>query len=573
MSVGQRNTRRQRAAAGLRTTRARFRALDPRDRLSLWAWLFLTLALAPLVIGSTGRMHASEVVVPGTESAKAQALSEQAFGREYDHLVLLQGPRRTLDKEGPAIAERIARIPEHRVLDPWRAGGKALRPERDKAVLVVGIRKSFDDAGPAAGRLREQLRDEVKAPLTVHLTGFADLNRSIKDETVTAMEFCELLAAPLLVLILILVLGSPIAAAMPLALGGCVAVMQIAVVDLINRYVTDLEVTSIAVGMAMSLALGVDYALLLVARFRRELAAGTEVGEASEIAATNAGRTVKFAAAVLVFTMTAATIATPASVLKSATIGVLAAVAFSVLGATLALPPLLRWAGHDINRYQIVSPGAESRRWSGIALAVLRRPVIAAGLVLAMMLAISAPALGLETGPPDPRILPKDDPARADFDVIERELGATRSMPFVVTVVANSGTLADERLEKLARFERQLARDRETDQVLGPATVARRTAALAQAPGQLDEASAGVRDGRLATGKLENGLERAAGGADQLIAGLSTAADGSRKLEAGGASATDRREARPGRGVRAPRRAGARARGRACARAGWRASR
>ncbi len=504
-------------AAGLRTARARFRALERRDRASVLVWVAMTLALAPFVIGSPGRMHASEIVVPGTESAEAQELSKREFGREYPHLVLLKGPPEALDRHGPAIAERLAGLPDNRVLDPWRAGGRALRPEPDKAMLLVGTRKSFDDTGPAATRMREVLRDEVKPPLSAHITGYRDLNRSIADQTVTAMERCELIAAPLLMLVLLLVLGTPLAMAMPLFLGGCVAVMEIGMIDLINRYVTDLEVTAIAVGLAMSLALGVDYALLLVARFRRELAAGTSVREASEIAATRAGRTVRFAAMVLAFVMTAATIATPASVLKSATIGVLVAVGLSVVGATFALPPLLRWAGHDINRWQIVSPGAESQRWSGIALAVLRRPVAATILVLGLMLALSAPALSLETGPPDPRIIPKDDPARADFEVVERELGASRSMPYEVTIVANRGTLADERLKELAKFERELARDPDAAEVLGPATVARRTAALATVPKRLRQTSATVRDGQRGMVRLEDGLDRAAGGADQLI--------------------------------------------------------
>jgi len=500
------DSRRGRVGAGLRTVRRRFRGLGRRDRLSLLAWIALTAALAPFAIGAPGRMHASEVVVPGTESARAQELGDRAFGREYAHLVLLQGPQNVLDERGPAIAASVAKLPQHRVLDPWSAGGRALRPTPDKAVLVVGIQKSFDAAGPDAARLRHQLRDEVKPPLTVHLTGFADLNRSIKDQTVKAMERSELIAAPLLILILILVLGSPIAAVMPLALGGCVAVMQIGTVDLINRYLTNLEVTAVAVGMAMSLGLGVDYALLLVARFRRELAAGASVSEATDTAVTHAGRTVMLAAIVLAFAMTAATVATPASVLKSATIGVLTAVAFSVLGARVALPPLLRWAGRDINRYQIVSPGSESKRWSGIAVVVLRRPVIAAVAVLALMLAISAPALRLQTGPPDARILPTSDPARADFDAVEHAIGASQSMPFVVTVVAHRGTLADGRLDVLARFGRELGRDRETAAVLGPAMVARQTAALAEAPKQLENASTDVTQLVENSRLLEDGL-------------------------------------------------------------------
>ncbi|MFL5911866.1 MAG: MMPL family transporter [Gaiellaceae bacterium] len=531
------STRRQRIAAGLSTARARFRALDRRDRISLILWIVLIAVIAPFRLGATERMHASEVLIPGSEAAKAEQLSNRSFGREFDHVLLLKGPPNALDRQGPKIAERLAQVPRVRVLDPWRAGGPALRLKPDKAELLIAFRESFDDAGPSATRMRELLHHEVKPPLSAYLSGYADLNRSIKDETVKAMERSEVVAAPLLAIVLILILGSPIAAVMPLFLGGCVALGLAGVLDLMNRFVTPLEVPSIAVGTAMSLALGVDYSLLLVARFRSELSTGATVREASEIAAARAGRTVKFAAAVLTVAMAAATIATPASVLKSATAGVLVAVGLSLLGATVAMPPLLRWAGRDINRYQIVSPGAESRRWGGVALAVLRRPKVAALVVLGVMLALAAPTVGMETGSPDPRILPENDPARADFDVIQRELGGTKALPYLVTLVANHGTLADKRLDTLAKFERRLARDPQTEEVLGPATVARRTAALATVPGRLRQASAAVRQGQSGAARLEQGLAQATGGADQLVRGVSAAAAGSVKLRSGGAAA------------------------------------
>jgi RND superfamily putative drug exporter len=537
MSGDDRETRRQRMAAGLRTARARFRALDRRDRVSLIVFLSLVGVLAVFRFGATDRLHPSEVVVPGSESAKAKKLSERAFGREQPHLILLEGPAAELDRQGPAIAERVARIPDHRVLDPWRAGGPALRPKPTQAELLVAIDQSFDEASKSAEHLRGVLHDEVKPPLEAHLTGYADLNRAIKDESVGAVERARIMVTPLLAVALILILGSPIAAGMPLFLGGCVAFALVGMLDLINRFVTPLEVSAISVGAAMAVALGVDYSLLLVARFRRELAAGASVREASEIATMRAGRTVKFAGAVLAIAMTAALLATPASVLKSATVGVLGATALSLIGATFALPPLLRWAGHDINRHQIVPPGAESGRWSGIALRVLRRPTVAAIVVLGIMLALSAPALGLQTGPPDPRILPKDNPARVDWDAIDRDLGATRAVPFILTVAANRGTVADQRLDELARFERELARTPGTATVLGPATVATRTAVLAAIPDRLRRASATVRDGQKGITRLEQGLAQAAGGADQLVGGLSAAADGAARLHAGDTAA------------------------------------
>lgn len=525
--------RRQRIVAGLRTARARFRQLERRDRACLLAWVLAIGVLAVFRIGVEERLHPSEALVPSSDAGKAKALSDRYFGPEQLNLVLLKGPPEVLDRRGPAIADRIAALQHFRVLDPWRGGGKALRPKQGEAVLLVSIGENFDQGSISSQKLRKLLKDDVGPPLEAHLTGFADINYAMKVAAVSAVEKAELVAAPLLVIVLLLVLGSPIAAAMPLFLGGCVALAGGGLLDLLNRFVTPLEIPAISVGAAMALALGVDYSLLLVARFRRELAAGADVREASDIALSQAGRTVLFAGGVLAAAMTTAMLATPAAVLKSATAGVLVATGLSLIGARVALPPLLRWAGHDINRYQVVSPGAESGRWSALALSILRRPARSAVVVLGIMLALAAPALGLVTGPPDPRVLPSDSPARKDFEAIEHSLGASRAMPFIITVVAKNGTLADRRLGELARFERQLRSEKGTAQALGPATVARRTAALATVPGKLRKASRSVHKGQKGVGRLEAGLARAAGGADQLVSGLSAAADGSAKLHAG----------------------------------------
>jgi len=527
-------SRRERAAAGLRTVLARFRALDRRDRVRLVAFVAAVGVLSMFRLGAADRMHASDVLIPGTKSAEARAVSDRSFGTENQLMVLLQGSPDALDRQGPRIASSIARLPGYRVLDPWRVGRPELRPKPGVAELLVGVEKPFDDVSRfESARLRALLDREVKPPLHASLTGFAELNRAITEESIHAVEIGELAAAPILVLLLLWIFGTPIAAAMPLFLGGSAALAGAGLLDLINRFVLPLEASSITLGTVAALALGVDYSLLLVARFRSELAAGASVREASDIALARAGRTVKFAAATLSLAMLTALVVAPASVLKSATVGILSAVLLSVVGAAVALPPLLRWAGHDINRYQVFPPGAESLRWGRLATRALRRPVLATAAVLTVIALLAIPVLSLQSGPPDPRILPTSSSARTDFYAVVRELGGAQALPFVVTVVARRGTLADGRLKQLAAFERELRRDPQTAQVLGPAVLARRTAELTTVPRRLGKAQSTARKGQRGATRLENGLARAAGGADRLAAGLGDAVHGSQQLHDG----------------------------------------
>jgi RND superfamily putative drug exporter len=515
--------------------KARFMGLSRSDRLKLIGFLTVVAVLSLFRIGAADRMHASDVLIPGTKSAEARALTEKAFGGEENQLmVLLKGPPAALDRQGPDVVASIARIKGYKVLDPWGAGGRGLRPKPGVAVVMVGLDRSFDEVSRFdSKRLRAQLEREVEPPVTAHLTGFAEINRAITEESIHAVEIGEVLAAPILILLLLWIFGSPIAAAMPLFLGGTVALAGAGLLDLVNRFLIPLEVTSITLGTVAALALGVDYSLLIVARFRSELAAGRSVQDASQIALVRAGRTVKFAGAVLLVAMLTAMLVAPASVLKSATVGTLVAVVLAVVGATVALPPLLRMAGHDINRFQLFTPGADSQRWGRLAKRTVRHPALAAGVVLVIIAALSIPVFNMQTGPPDPRILSDSSQARADFETVERELGGGQAVPFIVTVVANKGTLADERLAKLAAFERELRRDPRTAQVLGPATIAARAAELAEVPGKLRKAEKKARAGGRGAQRLEEGLEQAAAGAGQLVDGLAEAQRGSEQLHDG----------------------------------------
>ena len=514
---------------------ARFMALSRGDRLRLIGFVAVVAVLSVFRLNASDRMHASDVLIPGTKSAEARELTAKAFGGDENQLmVVLTGAPAALDRQGPRIVESIARIPGYRVLDPWGAGGRALRPKPGVVQILVGMDRSFDQVSRHDSKaLRALLEREVKPPLAVHLTGFAEINRALTAESIAAVEKGELLAAPILVILMLWIFGTPIAAAMPLFLGGSAAFAGAGLLDLINRHVVPLEATSITLGTVAALALGVDYSLLLVARFRSELAAGASVQEASDIALVRAGRTVKFAAAALAAAMLTAMAVAPASVLKSATVGILTAVVLSVIGAMVALPPLLRMAGHDINRFRVFAPGAESERWGRLAKRAVRRPLIAAIAVLAVIAALAIPALSLQTGPPDPRVLPESSLARADFETAVRDLGGGQALPFIVTVAARKGTLADDRLGKLAAFERELRRDPQTAQVLGPATIARRAAELATVPRRLRTAQKAARAGGRGARRLEDGLAQAARGAGQLVDGLAQAQSGSVQLHDG----------------------------------------
>ncbi|MFL5909180.1 MAG: MMPL family transporter [Gaiellaceae bacterium] len=454
----------------------RLRAMPGGDFLRLLAWIDLVGVLAIIGLGVGGHLHRTEPAVGGTPAAKASAVAERAFGHPSNGLVvLLEGPPKELAVQGPAVARRIASLPHFQVIDPWTARVPQLQPKPSQAVLIVNVSEGFQAASDdAAPRLRKFLHATTRPPLIAHMSGYPDTANAIHSTTVKGVERSELIAAPMLVVVLLLVLGSPIAALLPLFLGGCAVAAGGGVLEIVNR-LTPLDASALNLSTMIGLALGVDYSLLLVTRFRSELANGLSVTDASRVAAARAGKTVRFAAAVLAIAMGGALVVVPGGILRSAAVGSLVAVAIGALGATVALPPLLRLVGHDVNRAQLVPAGAQSRRWGDLAMRIVSRPVVAGGLVVAVLLAVSAPTLGLVTGPPNPLTLPKDNAARQDYDAINRDIGdaGSRIVPYTLTAVARGGRFDGPRAQALALFARQLAHDPRTLMALGPATNAR----------------------------------------------------------------------------------------------------
>ncbi len=506
---------------------------QPRRTLAVWGAIIGVLAL--LGIGVGNRLHRTNILIPGTKSGRAEALQKSRFGDSWGLMVLLKGPSSALDQEGPRLARDLDREPRVSVASPWTGGmGRALRKRPDEAVLLLRVQDSFETTSKdAVPRIRELLARDVRAPVVAHMTGYPDIANAVYSGTVKAIERAEMIAAPLLIIILLLVFRSPVAAAVPLLLGLTTVGAAGGVLDLINR-VTDLDVVAFNLASMMGLALGVDYSLLLVSRFREELATGQDVRFAAQTAVSSAGQTVRFAGLALGVAMLAALFVAPGTIMLSSVVGVLVAAVLSVISASVALPATLMLLGERINAYRFGTGSAERAGLAGTALGILRRPALAGGLVLILMVALAAPALAIETGPPDPRILPKSAPERRDFDAITQTLGDGWGAPYEITVASPDGAVTTpQRLREIQSFQNHLASDKRVQAVFGPGVIATQTAPLADASKQLVKGRKQLSHSKRALSRLDHGLSRAAKGTAQLRSGLSTASAGAQRIASG----------------------------------------
>ncbi|MDX6589552.1 MAG: putative drug exporter of the superfamily, partial [Solirubrobacterales bacterium] len=486
--------------------------------------------------GVEGKLDPTTLEVPGTESSRANHLLREHFGDTAPFAILLRGPAAAIDRQGPELVRALRRVPNVTTLSPWDRGSvNPLRPDPLRALILADfhtdVRTAVNDTVPL---LNQILDENVHAPVRATQTGYATLSRAIQDESISASERGELLALPFLLIVLLLVFRSPVAAAIPLAFGAVTVIASRGILYFFTSWF-DIDAFALTVCTMMGLALGVDYALLMVSRFREELARGTSPAEAARVTRRTAGRTTVFAGSTLLLSMLVSLFILPGSLLASLAGTVAMVVILSVAVATIVGPALLTLIGPNVDRWRIgpaPRPDSESRLMAIVG-AALKRPAPVAALIGAVLLLLAAPALALKTGPPSPEQLAKDAPARKDAELIDNSIGAGWDAPFQVVAVNGEGPITDAKsLAALGRFQKQMANLPGVQAVIGPGQISKRTDPLRELGNAVLSSDGNIGPVKQ-LGRLGRSLKVAAGGVGQLRAGIAEAGNGAGLLALG----------------------------------------
>jgi RND superfamily putative drug exporter len=508
------------------------RAAVRRPLAALASWLLLIVVLALLGTGVESRLTQSIFILPGTETARSFDLAADAFGENVIIPILLEGPEKDVDRQGRRLTAVLAAREDTRVLSPWdrAAGIEQLRPGPRAALIVttfdVPYEEAFDTLAP---EVRELVDSEVSAPVEARITGMPIIGNDLKQATYDSANRAELIAIPILLVVLLLVFRAPLAALIP-ALTGLTTLFASA--GLIWILAGPLAIDPIAVLLAsmMGLALGVDYSLLIVSRFREELQAGRDARGAAVHSLATAGRTVLFAGSALAAAMVVAMVVVPGALLLSAAVGVLTATALSVISAFVAMPAALTLLGERIDVLRVGGAGGAAGRLALVA-GVMKRPGFAAIVILLPLLVFTVPAMALDTGPPDVAQLPEGSRARADFERVRDVMGPGWAAPFQVLVVGDTGTITEpSRLRAIRRFQRQASSENDVLLVVGPGRLLKQSQQARSSERELARGQRGLE-------RLRGGLRAAHGGLARIDVGLDQAAAAAGQLAAGGEQA------------------------------------
>ena len=327
------------------------------------------------------------------------------------------------DVTEPAVAQQAIALEKKmaqeegvtRTLSFWGAGSDAnLKSADGKAayVLVFGKGEAFSADSEDLGKLFQEKYDGEFSGLRLYAGGVAVVGHAITKKISDDLKIAEAISIPLTFILLAFVFGALAASAMPLIVGVSAIVGAFFILYLISLF-TAVSVYSLNLTTGMGLGLGIDYALLMVNRFREELKKGKSVDESVITTMATAGKTVFYSGLTVLVTMVSLTFF-PLPFLKSFGYAGVSVVALAVVGAIFGLPPILAMMGKRINkgpvRKSAMTP-KDDGRWADTARFVMRRPVPIVLLSLIALGIMAAPLQNISFSQGDSRMLPASNPA------------------------------------------------------------------------------------------------------------------------------------------------------------------
>jgi uncharacterized membrane protein YdfJ with MMPL/SSD domain len=396
-----------------------------------------------------------------SESERATELLREELGYDPNPAVVVlvrdRGGGR-LDLRSTEVRREVGRI--SRELARAKHIGKVVNPLDDRRgrslvagdgrSLVLAAHLATEDVEARGGEAAEDVRRRVRSSkLDIGFAGFATSFNEVNDQTRSDLTNAELIAFPLLALLLLFVFRGVVAAAIPLAI-GVISIVGMSLILRAMAAVVDTSLFAQNIATGLSLGLAIDYGLLLVTRYRQELGRLGPTREAHRRTVTTAGRTVMFSG----FTVAAALaglVLFPQRFLYSIAIAGVFAAVLSALVAVVVVPALLSLLGERVNALAIRRGPAvsdESGGWYRLARGVMRRPVVVALASSVLLLAVAVPLFSTTLTGPNAEAVPRGLPSYEVSERIQASYG--RGVAEAITVTAR-GTLRDAELARLHR--------------------------------------------------------------------------------------------------------------------------
>ena len=398
---------------------------------------------------------------PGSDSAKVFTYLHDTLGVKDPGVVLIvDGGNASIHEISSTALTIEGEVKKEsgvdRTLSYWSAGNAPQLASKDgkAGYIFVYLTSTQMDKATSTAAILQSKYDKQIDNVRVYATGYSIFAHSVNSRISKDLAKSESIAIPLTFIALAFVFGGLIAAGMPLVVGVSAILGSFFLVWLISL-TTDVSIFALNLITGLGLGLGIDYALLIVNRFREELHSGKSVEESVVKTMDTAGRTVFFSGLTVAVTL-GSLVLFPQFFLKSFAYAALAVVFVAVTGALTTLPALLAIAGPRIDKYVVRKSALrpkEDGRWATTARFVMKRPVAVVVVALTLLAIIAAPIRGVAFSQVDDRVLPKSDKAAIAAQVQRDRFPGNEANPIEIIIPKASSQSA-----ALVTYSQELAK-------------------------------------------------------------------------------------------------------------------
>jgi putative drug exporter of the RND superfamily len=424
--------------------------VGPIGRLGRWtaahfrivaaAWVVVAVGLGVLAPRAEKALSGAGWEATGSESVQARQLIDKNFNGSgtYGLTVVVHAPGRTVSDPAfervlRAVEDKLKSDPAVATVVPPRAG-VSISADRHAAVIQAGAARNENDMVRAAGELKGPLARLASRGVRVDLTGAPGMWSDFNQANKSAMLKSELISWPVTLAILVLAFGSLVAAGLPLML--TIAGLVAAAGSLwVGTQIAHISIWSMNFALMFALALGIDYALFIVYRFRGAYF-GSKLPAEDAVAATmdTAGKAVLFSGMTVLISLSAVMLV-PSPAFRSTSLGIMLSVVFVLAAALTLLPAVLAKLGPRVDRFALpwVHAGRHhSPRSAAWGERLWRQPLRYGLAALALLVVLALPVLSLKTAMPSIKVVPSGDNSRKGYDAVQKAFGPGSTGPLQI---------------------------------------------------------------------------------------------------------------------------------------------
>jgi RND superfamily putative drug exporter len=402
-----------------------------RRRAVFLAWGLLVLVLGVFAPRVESALAGAGWEASGSESVQTRDVVQREFaGLSSAALMVvlhradgpvLEGPGAEAVRGATALLEADPRISG--VVAP-QPGLSVSQDARTAIVQAGAATASTNELVRAADDLKEPLRELGGDGVTVALTGSSGMWSDFNEANLEAMLKSELYSWPVTMAILVLAFGSLVAAGLPLLL-TITGLVAAAGSLFLAAQLGDISIWAMNFAMMFALALGIDYALFIVVRFRAARAKAASVEQAVAETLETAGKAVLFSGITVLISLSAVMLV-PSPAFRSMALGIMLAVTFVLAASLTLLPAVLAKLDGRINALALPwasTTDSHSPRFAAWGEKLWRHPIAFGAASLAVLVALALPLIGLQTGMPSIKVVPAEDSSRVGYALVGEAFG------------------------------------------------------------------------------------------------------------------------------------------------------